>query len=444
VSALAPAGLSQLVAALMARLTACYALALSSRVNAGSDTTAATGGPADVKAPQCRTLFVDDDPATYLSGGSRVGRDAAGNGSFTGLFRPGATGVIWDQGALQFYRPNGDMVVSYRTLDTVGGIAYDTLVVREVGGTLKLIGNQYVYSSSVRAAVQERDFINAPSNTYLNVGYDISIANQTDSNGAPTFTKVEVTTPDNSVLTLVPTVGNNGLRIRKPDGSVTGTSIIRLNAAYRNSAAAGSPTTSSENLYYVSPPQTDAQIGATPDQGVWKLEFFHADTTKANVIQTHRTLTRAYTLAEASQVTFAKLTPTMRAFLQNLTAGSGRIVFTTPPSASAPNAVAWGTPQVNAWDLPPLAVIPVSFSIYGTAPTVNGVAGAAFDDTTSLAASARTAYVTCTKATNADAHCDTTTGVTQFATGTSFNYVQLIGRSRLGMEHFSGVALYTP
>lgn len=441
---LAPAGLSQSVAALMERLTACYALPLTSRVNTANDTTAATGGAADVKASQCRTLFVDDNPATYLNGGSRVGRDSAGNGSFTGLFRPGATGAVWDQGAFQFYRPNGDMVVNYRTLDSVGGIAYDTLVVRDVAGTLKVAGNQYAYSSSVRAAVQERDFINAPAYTYVNVGYDISVANQTDSNGSPIFTMVEVTTPDNSLVTLVPTVGNNGLRIRRPDGTLTGTSIMRLNAAYRNSGTAGSPTTSSENLYYVSPRQTDAQIGATPDQGVWKLEFFHVDATKPNVIQTHRTLTRAYTLAEASQVTFAQLTPTMRTFLQNMTAGVGRIVFTTSPSAGTPNAVAWGTPQVNAWDLPPLAVIPATFSIYGTAPTLNGVPGAAFDDTTSLAASARTAYVTCTRATNADAHCDSTTGITQFATGTSFNYVQLIGRSKLGMEHFSGVSLYTP
>ena len=405
--------------------------------------TPVTGGPDDVKAPACRTLFVNDDPATYLNGGARIARDAAGNGNFTGLFRPNATGVVFGDGTLEFFRSNGDMVITHRLLDSTGKtLSFDQFVARDVGGTLKIVGNQYAYPAGVRAATQERDFINTPQFTYYNVGYDISIANLTDSNGAPIFSQVVVTAPDNAIYTMVPTAGNNGLRLKKADGTVTGTSIIRLNGAYRNPSTAGSPVTLETQLVYVSPLLTDAQIGAIPDQAVWKLEFFHVDTTKPNVIQSYRTMTRAYTLAEASQVTFARLTPTMRTFLQGLTSANGRFTYTTPPNAATPNVIAFGTPTVDAWEVPPLAAAPIAFSAFGSAPTVNGVPGSAFDDGVTLSSAARTAFVTCTKATNTDAHCDTSTGVTQYALGTTWNYVQLRAGTKHGMDIYSGIAMY--
>lgn len=120
---LPPAGTSQAVAALMDRLSACYALTLSQRVNAPSDTGSVTGGPADVIAAVCRTLFVNDDPASYLSGGLRVGRDASNAGAFASLYRSAATGVKFDRGQLEFYRDNADLVLSYRTVDATSGSA---------------------------------------------------------------------------------------------------------------------------------------------------------------------------------------------------------------------------------------------------------------------------------------------------------------------------------
>ncbi len=173
------------------------------------------------------------------------------------------------------------------------------------------------------------------------------------------------------------------------------------------------------------------------------MEFFHVDPTKPNVIQSKRTLQRTRTLAEASQVKFATLTDPMRAFLVNLTAQRKYVAF-GPPSAATPNIVFWGTAAVDAWTVPVGAVAPTSLTVFGSAATVNGVAGAPFDDNVTVASAARTAAIKCTQATNADVHCDSSTGVTQYAQNSYFNYVQLYARSAQLVSFFDGTALYIP
>jgi len=442
-AALPPTGTSSAFADLLKRLTACYALPLSQRVNAADDTTAVTGTAADVKSPVCKSAFLNNDPTAYLNAGSKVGRDASNAGSFTGLFRPGSTGVVFDQPQIGYYLPNGDIFVVYRSVDTAGNASINFSVARSAGGSLQLVGNQYVYYGLVFPSVQDRDFINAPAYDYYNVGYDLNISNVT-VNGVTIFSKVLVTAPDGTTYTLVPTVGSGNLRIQRTDGTVTASSILRLNAAYRNTATAGNPSQRETSLPYVAPLLTDAQIGALPDQGVWKMEFFHVDPANPNVIQTQRTLRRAYQLAEASQVKFATLTSAMRANLVNLTAQTKYITFTSPPSATSPNIVSFGTASADAWTVPTLAVLPTTFTVFGNAPTVNGVLGAPFDDSVNIASTARVATVTCSKATNADAHCDTSTGVTQYAQYSWYNYVQLHGKNSSLMEHFEGIAFYMP
>lgn len=441
-AALLPAGTSAAVADLLKRITACYALPLSQRVNAASDTTAVVGTAADVKSPVCKSAFLNDDPGTYLYGGNRVGRSAANTGSFSGLFRPGATGAVFDQGEIGYSLPNGDIFVVYRTVDSAGNPAVNYSVVRNSGGSLKFVGDQAAYFGMVFPSVQERDFINAPTLNYYNVGYDLSVDNVT-ANGVTIFSKVVVTAPDGATYTLVPTVGANSLRLKQANGTVTGTSILRLNAAYRSATTAGNPA-DRESLVYVSPRLTDAQIKVLPNQGVWKMEFFHVDPAKPNVIQTTRTLQRAYQLVEASQLKFATLTTAMRARLVAQTAQSKYIAFGSPPSATSPNIVSFGTSTVDAWTVPAGAVSPTTFTVFGNAPTVNGVTGAPFDDRVDVASSARVATVLCSKATNADAHCDTSTGVTQYAQYSWYNYVQLFGRNSSLMEYFEGIAFYVP
>ena len=437
-------GVAEAIASLLSRLTACYALPLSQRVNAPNDTAAVTGGPANVIASACRTVFFGDDPATYLSGGSKVGRDINNAGSFTGLFRPGATGVVFDQGAIGFYRANGDVVLKYRTVDVLGNTTFDTLVARSVGGVLKLIGNQYVYSASVRPSVEDREFINSPAFDYVATGYNLFVANINDSGGNPLFDKVVVTAPDGQSFTLKPTVGNSYLGLTNSAGTlVSVTSILRLAAQYRNGTTAGNPADKEASLFLGPAQLSDAQLVALRDEGVWSMEFFHVDTAKANVVQSYRTLKRAPTRGETLQLKFLALTPEARSTLVSITSVSKSLTF-GPPSATVPNVFDFSLASQPAWSVPEDSLPATNFTIFGRAPTVGGVAGARFDDSAGLTSQARTAKVFCTPQSAGDPHCDTvTTGVLQYAQGTNFNYLQFSSRNRDQLDLFKGIALYT-
>lgn len=437
-------GVAEAIASLLSRLTACYALPLSQRVNAPADTAAVTGGPANVIAPACRTVFFGDDPATYSSGGNKVGRDINNAGSFAGLFRPGATGVVFDQGAIGFYRPNGDVVFKYHTTDVLGNATFDTLVARSVGGVLKLIGNQYLYSASVKPSVEDREFINSPAFNYVATGYNLFVANINDSSGNPLFAKVLVTAPDGQIYTLRPTVGNSYLGLTN-SASVIGsvTSILRLAAQYRSSATTGNPADKEGSLFLGPAQLTDPQMVALRDQSVWSMEFFHADTTKANTVQSYRTLARAPTRGEALQLKFLALTPEARSTMVSITSVSKSLTFGAP-SATVPNAFDFSIAGQPAWSVPEGSVPATSFAIFGRAAAVGSVAGARFDDAVSLASQARTAKVFCTPQSAGDPHCNTvTTGVLQYAQGTYFNFMQLSSRSRDQLDLFKGIAFYT-
>lgn len=441
-AALAPAGLSQAVNAFMARLTACYALPLSQRVTAASDAVAVTGTAANVVAPACRSLFVGDDPASYLHGGSRVGRNASNGGSFSGLFRPGSTGVVFDQGAYQFYRANGDIVISYHTLSAGGAEDNQTLVVRDVGGVIKAIGNQYAYSASVTAFVQERDYINQPVNTWRGTGYDVQIANRVDAQGRPVFAKVQVTLPNQTTVDFLPTVGLSYLVARRAaDRVVTTTSVVRLAGGFRNPATPGNPERLEPQLFVLPAQFSDAEINALGDQSVWRLEFFHADTSLPNVVQTYRTISRPYTLAEAAVQSFAELTPTMRSEYIAATVVEERLLF-GPVSPTQPNVVNVATAaNQDAWTVPPGALAPTLVTVFGR-PVINNVQGALFNDSATVASTARKGQVTCLPQTSMDTHCDSSTGVVQYAATTRVSNIQLSGTSSRQIEFNKQVHFY--
>lgn len=424
---LAPAGQSQAVAALLARLTACYALPLSQRVTAASDAVAVTGGPSAVIAPACRSLFVNDDPATYLSNGSRVGRNAANAGSFSGLFRPGSTGVVFDQGRFQFYRPNGDLLISYHTRSTGGAEDNQTFVARDVGGTLKLVGNQNVYNASVTAFVQDREYINQTAYSWFSTGYEVVVANQVDAQGRPIFSKVVATLPDGSTLDFVPTPGLSYLAARRAaDGWVTTTSLIRLAAGYRSAGTPGNPADLEGELFVRPSQSSEAQIATLSDQSAWRLEFFHADTRLPNVVQNYRTVSRPDTLAEAAQRAFADLTPAMRSQLVAATSAQGRLTFGAA-SAAQPNVVdVRAAGDQDAWTVPRLATAPTQLAAFGRRFT-NGEQGPLFNDSVGVASNVRRAQVTCSAQTAADTHCDFTTGVVQYAPDARVSSLQLSG-----------------
>ena len=423
---LAVDGTAQLLADLATRMSACYGLPLSTRVNS----TATTASAINVVAAPCRTLFLNDDPASYLNNGSVVARF----GAFSSLFSDFATNLLFDRPALEFLRSNAekDLVFSYRTTDKLGNIGNNTLVARNVNNVLKLIGNQYVYDMRVNPLLQEREFINQPASTYQSVGYNVFIQNL-QSGGTPLFSKVLVTAPNGNTLTFVPNGGRSGLTIVKGDGTLSNTGVIRLAARFTDTTTTGTPSQFDAGLIFANPAFSDDQIRAIPEQGVWKGEFFHTDISKANVVQFHRTIARAPTLAEAGLVALAGLTATAKAEAQARTATAGRFTFGAPSSTN-PNRVDLSTTNGgDFWAVPAGAMAPTSVTAFGRSPSVpNGTSGftlgAQFDDGIGVAPSARKALIFCSQLGTSDLHCDTT-DPTQYAQNSTVTAVELFATS---------------
>lgn len=416
------------MADLLRRLNACYALPQATRVTQG------TAYGSTVQAPECRGLFADDDPSTYLHGGARVGP----NGAFKGLFSS-TVGVVFDRPNFEFMRANGDYVIGYRWTAPNGSTDNDQIVVRRQGDRFKAIGNQYAYDSRVRSFAQWRDLVNSPTFSSLSTGYNVWIANRTDGNGQAIFTKVEVTTPRGNTLTYLPSDGMGWLVRARADGTPSTTPVLRLAARWIDPANTASLPQKESGMLLIDPPMSDAELRDLPDQSVWKLEFFHRDGSP-NVIQTHRTTSRALTLGEVAATVFAEATPAARAALRATSGASGRYTFVAPPSAGTPS---WVDLSVDGavrdfWRVPSGAVAPTSVSLFGRAPG----GGASFSDTAPVASIARAVQIRCSAQTVADTHCDA--GLRdQYAVGGWFNAIELWARSSRQVELSTMLGLYT-
>ena len=449
-TSLPPVGINSLVDDLLRRWTACYALPLQARVSgATANTGNVVGTAADVIAPECRSLFVDDDPATYLSNGARVGRDAANNGAFAGLFRSGATGAVFDQGEFEFLRANAekDVVFSYRTTGAGStDSTFDQIVARNVNGVLKFVGNGYIYSARVRPAFEVRDFLNQPAANYINTGYDLFAANQLDGAGNSIFSKVVVTAPTGQVLTLRPSAGRSFMTLERLDGSISASPIIYLAARFTNPATSGNPATFDTGLLFASPQFTEADLSKIPGMGVWSLEFFHVDTSKANVVQAYRTVARAPTLSEIEARPIASFTPAAQTFLVNNSNQQFGVVLFGPPSATAPNVFdVGGRLATDFWTVPAGATAPSIVQNFGTGPDPDGagpLGRPAFNDALNVSPNARRADITCSQQGAGDTHCDSTTGVTQYALNAAVSSVQVLGFSRKQEEVSRLAALF--
>jgi hypothetical protein len=212
---------------------------------------------------------VGDDPANIYSSGQRVGRDSNNSGIFTGLFRSGATGVKYDRSVFQYFRGNGDLVLTTRWTDTAGNTDYDNFMARMENGVLKFVGNGYAYPATVAATVQDRDYINLPDYSYMATGYGITIPVNSLTAGVA---RVLVTTPLGTNLEFRPAPGNANMTIYR-NGASTFAPSIRLAAAWRNPAKSGNPSDWDLNQVFASPQYGEEQLRALPDQSVWVLEF---------------------------------------------------------------------------------------------------------------------------------------------------------------------------
>jgi hypothetical protein len=418
------------IADFLSRVNACYALPTAERVSDGANV------GSTVTAAACRTLFVDDDPASFLSNGQRVGPQLGA--AFGNLFREGGTGVRWDSGAFSFFRVSGDWVIAYRFVGPDGSTSPEQMVVRNVGGALKMVGNQYAYSAGVRPIVQLRDHLVTPAASNLSVGYNVQIANRVDGSGNPVFAKAEVTAPNGVRFVYKPTAGLSYLAIERPNGTMTATPIIRLAGRLTAQGATAHPADVDTSLFFGDRSVwTEDAIRGIPDQSVWKIEFFHADGTTPNVVQAYRTVSRAMTLAEASQVRFADAVPAVKAALRT-DGAAGYVLFDGTPSAQTPQFADLSNDGGDFWAVPVGAVAPTSVSIFGRAPS----AGPRYNDTVGVPSSARKATIQCSAQSVGDLHCAAAPLRNQYATHTSVNLIELWGRDTRQMEYSTMNALY--
>jgi hypothetical protein len=435
-TALVPSGTAVLIADLLQRMTACFALPVAERVNTPDPTNASPGSAADITAPKCKAIFFNNDPSTFLSNG----RSVASNGAFAGLFRTAGTGVAFDRGTYEFTRnnsdsTNGDLVIGYRSTDPSGNVTNDTFAVRQdnpsAPAKLQLIGNQYTYDGAIKSYHQLRTFVNQPSSDYYSTGYVPAVENTLNA-GTPIFSKVVVTSPKGGVLTLKPKAGFGSLQLVKAAGTpgevVTGTSFVRIRSEYVDpSKAADDPATADTQLFFTATKPDDAEIASYGQQSVWKFDYYlAADPTVIAKTQTYRTRARALSISELKQKALANLAPEVVTELVSLTSVNG--YFSAPTTE----------PVTLDWVVPTGSLAPTSLAVWGFR------SGAGFNDSSIVGTAARMGTVRCVKKTAADAHCTGTTvgQPSDYASGSQLNGLHLFGRDPAGREYAHFYATY--
>lgn len=418
---LLPSGTALLIADLMQRITACFALPVAERVDT-PNAVAATA--ANIKASACKTIFHNNDPATFKSNGKVVGTGS--NTAFNGIFRTGGNGIVFDRGSYEFTRANGDLVIGYRNTDSAGNVQNDSLAVRLTTGDnkLRLIGNQYAYDGAISAFHQLRTFVNQPAASYYSTGYLPAVVN----NGL--FSKVVVTSPKGGVLTLLPTSGSTYLNLQK-NGVASTTSFLRVRGVYVDSANSGNPADADTSLVFTPVRATDAEIAEYAAQGNWKFDYYLTGNVSAtpNATQYYKTRARAMTINELKTQGLATLSKENVTSLQTGSAAIG----TFPLNFTGP--------VILDWSVPAGALEPTSIKVFGFGPLLNGVRKS-FDDSASVGSTKRTGSIVCSPQSQNDTHCTTANGVTSFASGSIANGFHLHARDLAGREFANFYATY--
>lgn len=423
-------GVADLVADLAARLDACYALTLSERVQNGA-----------LVAPACTSLFLGNDPTTYLQDGLRVGPGAA----FAGLFSDDGTGVTFDRPRFEDLTSEGDVVATLRWTAVAGNSDFVVLQARRVGSQLMLVGNQAVYSAVISPTVNFRGFVNSPAFDYRATGYTIAVGNRLDAHGQPVFAKVEVTAPNGDVFTLKPSPGLSYLALTRNNGSLSTTATLTLAARFTNSSTPGNPADKDTDPVFVGTQFTEDELIALPDHGVWKIEYFYADGVTPNLTQYVRTLTRALSMDEAMVQPIVAVTDTTKAALvQAGYPGWGAIFFNAAPSADAPNWVRFSDPSGgDFWVVPDGALAPYQVATYGSSPLpAGGGSRVTFNDYLNVPSNVRQATVKCSAQSTQDTHCDPSMR-DSYAMGAYLSALQLLSHNQRQLRISNLTALWT-
>lgn len=419
-----------LAAAFLDQIEACYALPKSERV---TGTTAAS-----VVAPACRQLFAGDDPGTFLNNGARV----SSTGAFSGLFRDGATGHTTAQPVVQFLKPDGKVLLGWKSIGSDGSVSYSRVWLQRENGAFKAVGNGYQYPFTVRAWAETRNLVNTPVFSYWATGFDISVSNL-QSGGSALFEKVVVTAPNGRQITMIP---NGGLSYVPVQGTTT--SVMRLAGKFMDAGTSGAPRRLSsggggENLAWATNPDgsttdwSEDQIKAINNVGRWKAEFYLASAPGVvAATQYHETMTRPLTVAELVQRQWATLTAASLAAVRSESSATGNIALA---EGDRIELVADGSPS-DFWTVPGSATPPTyiqaqGFVADGTTPAPR------FNDNTTISSVGRSAVIQCSTQSASDTHCSAG-DATRYSGAARINFLQLIGYDAKEVEWVSNFGLY--
>jgi len=454
-------GTSAKITTFLNELTACYALPVDERVTAAVDQNEPNnrvGNAANVTATTCRNVFSGNDPANFLNGGLRVGRDDNNRGFFASLFRGGATGVVFSQGSYEFSRDNGDVIAGYKTLDTAGNETYDAFVLRDDGdGKLRLIGNQYRFGGSVKAYQQRRNFLTLDQQAYnyFSTGYVVDVPNVQRNGGGNLFDRVVVTTPTGATLLLKPSGASSFLALVKPTTpteTITGTSFVRLRSEYADgNTVRPHPRAVDTTLFFTIDDRTEDQLAATKSQGTWKLEYYTTvdvngldgqpngvDERVTPVVQYFKNRSRALTIGELRTKGLAELTPGLIAEIQSAAQGAldpapGQIVFDEQDTADI-----YTDTGGDGWTVSPGQLPPTSLTIFGAIGIPPNAVN--FTDSFDVRSTTRQVRVPCSVQGVGDNHCFE--GGPGYAQNARVTGLHLFARDAAGREYANFYALY--
>jgi hypothetical protein len=424
---LVASGNAALIADLLQRIQACYAVPLADRIASGGKTAA------DIVAPACRTIFSGDDPANFKSGGAIVSAAGAWSSIFSGINLPDTKGIRFDNGSYDFTRANGDLVIAFRSLSSLDAVTYSTAVVRTEGGKLKLIGNQYKYNGDVNAYQQLRNFINQPAADYYSTGYNLTVNATAD---VADVAKVVVTSPSGKTLVLMPSSGSNYFPLVKSDSTISGTSFLRLARQYLDTGNTGDPALADTGVFF-SPDRFDsAAILAIPAQAKWKFDYYlKSAPTVIDATQYFTTRARAMTIAELKAQPLANMVDEFYASVKSeqtvTTTAAGTYVAANPADPA----------QLKFdWVVPTGALEPTSIQVYGNYLPTGATTRSPFNDKLGVKSTARTGTITCSSGGSGDTHCDSTG---KYVATDRFNGVHLWAKDATGRDFAHFYAIYT-
>ena len=441
-SNLPASGTSAQIADLLKRMNACFSLPVATRVDMAAGT---------VTAPQCRSLFKNDDPANYLHAGAVVGPA----GAFPGLFAESGTGAGYGQGTFEYRRDNGDIAFSFISVSkTLASRREESVATPGRDGKLRLTGNQYRFAGSVTPMAEVRGYMQSGPDVLISTGYDIKVPLQEINDEK--IVRVDVTSPRGNKYSLVR--GTSSMTLPKLDSNFvpelddngdfvdSSSAFVRLrviNAAdlFFNKNKLVTPVTyrGERDLQLPRQNETDDAIASYPPRGLWTLAYFTANRPAPVATQAVRTSARAMSVDELQNdrpglplysyyLTDESFNPLLSRLYSSLP-GSGLYLSLQDLRSTS---YAWST--LFPPPLTPLA--PVSLRVMGTLLTPSSIPPFLdFVDNVDLSPDVKQAEVPCSFGTGV-LHCD---AQGRYLENTWLDGVQLLSRDHDGRE-FSYVA----